>query len=187
MLRNSLLGLMLILIVVGTVSAQSEWSGFYAGGNLGAALGRSTANTKTEFSSTGGYFAASSVESIEIIGRQRLRDNGFTGGLEAGLNVHTGSFVFGGELDYESLRLNGSESVTVPYTCCFGTSFTLDQSFKTNWLFTARPRAGFAMGPTLFYATGGLAVTKVEYQAQFSDTFAAASASLSEVSLKTCR
>jgi len=182
MVRNSLFGLMLILIVVGVASAQSEWSGFYAGGNFGTALGRSTTNTKTEFDPTiNGYFAASSVEAIEISGRQKLRDSGFSGGLEAGFNVHSGSFVFGGEVDYESLRLNGSESVTVPYTCpvCFGTSFTLDQSFKTNWLFTARPRAGFAMGSTLFYATGGLAVTKVDYQAQFSDTFAAATESAS--------
>ena len=173
MLKNCLFGLMLILIVVGVASAQSEWNGFYAGGNIGASLGRSTANTKSEFSSTG-YFAASSVEALEINGRQKLSANAFTGGLEAGINAQAGSLVFGGEVDYESLRLNGSESVTVPYPCCTGTSFTLDQSFKTNWLFTARPRAGFAMGAMLLYATGGLAVTKVDYQAQFSDTYAAA-------------
>ena len=180
MLKHCLFGLILILIVVGAASAQPEWNGFYAGGNLGAALGRSTANTKSEFdSASGGYFSASSVQALEVNGRQKLSDNGFTGGLEAGLQSQAGSFVFGGEADYESFRLNGSQSSTVPYPCCTGTGFTLDQSFKTTWLFTARPRAGFAMGSALIYATGGLAVTKVDFQAQFSDTYAAATESAS--------
>jgi len=176
MFKKSLLALSLIPIFVVAASAQTNWNGFYVGGNIGGAMGRSTANTSTIFNPTSdGYFAPDSVASIETEGRQKLSANAFTGGLEAGVNAQSGSIVFGGEVDYESLRMSDSASSTVPYSCCVGTSFTLDQSFKTNWLFTARPRVGLAMGSSLLYATGGLAVTKVDYQAQFSDTFAGAS------------
>jgi outer membrane immunogenic protein len=174
MFKRSLFGFLLILIFVTVAVAQTEWKGFYAGGNIGGALGRSTADTSTIFSSSG-YFAGSSVTAIESAGRQKLSANAFTGGLEAGINAQFGNNIFGGEVDYESLRLNDSQSSTLDYPCCAGTSFTVDQSFKTNWLLTARPRFGHAMGPALVYATGGLAVTKVDYEAQFADTFATAS------------
>ena len=174
MFKKSLLALSLIPIFVMGASAQSDWKGFYAGGNIGGALGRSTADTSTIFTGTD-YFVASSVMAIESAGRQKLSTNAFTGGLEAGINAQFGNSVLGGELDYESLRMSDSQSSTVPYPCCTTTSFTVDQSFKTNWLLTARPRFGYAMGSALLYATGGLAVTKVDYQAQFSDTFAGAS------------
>jgi outer membrane immunogenic protein len=174
MFKKSLFALSLIPIFVVAASAQTDWNGFYAGGNIGGALGRSTANTSTVFSA-GEYFFPDSVPAIESAGRQKLSANSFTGGLEAGINAQSGSIVFGGELDYESLRMSDSASTTVPYPCCAGTSFTVDQSFKTNWLVTARPRIGFTIGPSLLYATGGLAVTKVDYHAQFSDTGGGAS------------
>ena len=174
MLKRSLLVFLLIPIFVVTASAQTDWNGFYAGGNVGAALGRSTANTSTVFTGSD-YFVASSVAQIESAGLQKLRANAFTGGLEAGINGQAGSSIFGGEFDYESLRMSDSQSVTIAYPCCTTTNFTIDQSFKTNWLLTARPRFGHAIGSALLYATGGLAVTKVDYQAQFSDTFAGAS------------
>jgi len=121
------------------------------------------------------YFVADSVMAIASAGRQKLSANAFTGGLETGTNFQFGSNVVGAELDYESLRMSDSQSTTVAYPCCTTTSFTIDQSFKTNWLLTARPRFGHVVGPALVYATFGLAVTKVDYQAQFTDTFAGAS------------
>jgi outer membrane immunogenic protein len=174
MFKKSLLALSLVPIFVVAASAQSEWNGFYVGGNIGGALGRSTANTSTVYTGSD-YFVASSVAAIESAGLQKLSANSFTGGLETGINTQFGNNVLGGELDYESLRMSDSLSSTIPNTFNPTTSFTIDQSFKTNWLLTARPRFGRAMGPTLLYVTGGLAVTKVDYQAQYSDTFAGAS------------
>ena len=81
MLRKCLFGMSLILIFVAAASAQTEWNGFYAGGNFGGALGRSTANTSTVFNSAG-YFAASSVATLENNGRQKLSADAFTGGLK---------------------------------------------------------------------------------------------------------
>jgi len=165
---------MLIPIFVVAASAQTDWKGFYAGGNVGAALGRSTANTSTIFTGSD-YFVADSIAAISTAGRQTLSANAFTGGVETGINSQFGDNVLGAELDYESLRMSDSQSSTVPYSCCTPSNFTIDQSFKTNWLVTARPRFGRVVGSALLYATGGLAVTKVDYEAQFTDTYAGAS------------
>jgi outer membrane immunogenic protein len=174
MLKKSLIALMWIPIFVVAASAQTNWNGFYAGGNFGAALGRSTADTSTIFTGSD-YFLPDSVAAIASAGRQKLSANAFTGGLETGINSQFGNNVLGAELDYESLRMSDNQSSSLPYPCCTTTSFTIDQSFKTNWLLTARPRFGRVVGPALIYATGGLAVTKIDYEAQFTDTFAGAS------------
>jgi outer membrane immunogenic protein len=94
--------------------------------------------------------------------------------LPVGLKAASMHNPEGAEVDYESLRLSDNESTTEPNSCCAGTTFTLNQSFKTTWLLTARPRIGHTMGSALIYVTGGLGVTKVDYQAEYTDTFAAA-------------
>jgi outer membrane immunogenic protein len=48
--------------------------------------------------------------------------------------------------------------------------FTIGQSVKTDWMWTLRPRIGYAWGPWLGYLTGGLAVTDARISASFSDT-----------------
>lgn len=174
MLKRFFCAILFVPILVVAASAQSEWSGFYAGGNVGAALGRSTADTSTVFNPSG-YFAVGSVAAIQTAGRQSLSANAFTGGVEAGIQAQSDNDVFGGEIDYDSLRMSDSASTTVPYPGFAATSFTIDQSFKTNWMLTARPKYGRVVGAALIYVTVGLAVTKVDYQAQFSDTFAGAS------------
>lgn len=150
-----------------------DWTGFYVGGYAGGGFGRASANTSTVFSSTG-YFAATSVGAISTAGSQRISPRGFSGGGTIGYNHQSGSFVIGAEADYGSLNLKKSVATTATYPCCGPTNFTVTQSVKTRWLFTARPRVGYAAGKSLFYVTGGLAVTDLNYQALFVDTFATA-------------
>jgi outer membrane immunogenic protein len=45
---------------------------------------------------------------------------------------------------------------------------------KSDWLFTLRPRLGFAANNWLLYVTGGLAVGDVKANFLFTDTFATA-------------
>jgi len=175
-LKRFLLTGSLVLCFVSAAAAQPAWQGFYAGGSVGGALNRSTANTMSSFSPTG-YFAASSVNALTIAGRQRLNDDAFTGGLEAGFNAQSGSAVFGVETDYAALRMNATQSNTVTYPCCIGSSFTITQALKTRWLYTLRPRFGITSGPALFYVTGGFALTRLNYQEAFSDNFGPASGS----------
>ena len=155
------------------VPLPSKWTGFYVGGNLGVVNGKAKARTTTVFATTG-YFNVTSPPAINTAGAQTVTSNGFTGGGQAGYNHQSGAIVVGIEADIGAMRLRGTKSTTAPYPCCAGTNFTVTQTVKTNWLFTARPRLGVKVGNALVYGTVGVAVTKINYQALFTDTFATA-------------
>ena len=83
--------------------------------------------------------------------------------------------MIGGEVDFGSMDLSDTRvGPLVTYPCCAPTAFRVTQQFRTSWLFTARPRIGYAAGKWLLYGTGGLALTNLHYQAFFADTFATA-------------
>lgn len=67
-------------------------------------------------------------------------DTGFIVGPTLGFNYQTGAFVFGLEGDWDYSSLSGTTS---------------GGTFKSNWLATARGRAGYAWNRVLLYATGG--------------------------------
>jgi outer membrane immunogenic protein len=151
------------------VAPAYSWSGFYAGVNAGGAWGNSSLNTSTTFDPALGYFASSSVPAVNAVGSQKAKPNGFTGGVEAGYNWQTGSFVFGVESDFNYLGLRGHATGRGVYPCCAPAAFAINSSVNTNWLFTARPRIGVASGNWLFYATGGLAITDLNAKFTFTD------------------
>ncbi|HTC92792.1 MAG TPA: outer membrane beta-barrel protein [Terriglobales bacterium] len=164
----------LIFALVAMGTAQSgNFTGFYVGVNLGGASGTSDAKTTTIFSPTG-YFAMTSPGAIAIAGRQQLTPTSFTGGGQAGFNFQISHIVLGAEADFGHMQLSQSMQKSGTYPCCAPTGFTVTQSVRTDWLFTARPRLGVAFGPVMFYGTGGLAVTDFNYKARFDDTFATA-------------
>ena len=124
--------------------------------------------------SPGDYFVPSDVTQIASSGQDTIHPNGGTGGIQAGYNWQAGNVVYGAEVDFDALDLNGSRSITTEYLSAPGTFFTINQSIKTDWLFTARPRIGWVSNNWLLYATGGLAVTELKFNNTFTDTFAAA-------------
>jgi outer membrane immunogenic protein len=148
-----------------------KWSGAYVGLNGGWTRGLSDAKTTTVFSPTG-YFAQSSVPAIASAGSQSLENDNFTGGIQAGYNWQFGKAVIGGEMDFNYQGIDDSKSCTAGYPCCAPTTFTVESRVQTDWLFTVRPRIGFAMDKWLIYATGGLAVTNIKADFKFTDTFA---------------
>jgi len=165
------------LAVVMAGSAQAgDFSGVYVGVNAGGATGATNAQTTTVFSPTG-YFATSSVPAIATAGNQQLNADGFAGGGLFGANVQFGHLVMGAEGDYGTLHLSEGATTTANYPCCAGTGFTVNQTLRTRWLFTARPKVGVAYHRIFLYATGGAARTHVNYFEHFTDTFATANES----------
>lgn len=160
----------LALAFAGAAKAQ-DFKGFYAGGYLGASIAHSDAATTVAFSPTG-YFASTSPPAIAKAGVQKMSPTGITGGGLGGYNFQAGKLVVGFEVDFGAMKLSDSKSTTATYPCCAPTTFTVAQSVKTDWLFTARPRLGFASGHWMVYGTGGLALTNLNYQEVFTDTFA---------------
>jgi outer membrane immunogenic protein len=162
-----------------SVSANAQdFKGFYVGGYAGGVKGGSNAFTSTVFSPTG-YFAQSSVPAIAAAGNQPLSPRGFNGGGQVGYNLQSGHWVFGVEADFGSMHIKDDFSSRALYPCCAPTSFTVTQTVKSSWLFTARPRLGIASGPFMVYGTGGVAVTNFDYSEDFIDTFANAHESAS--------
>jgi outer membrane immunogenic protein len=148
-----------------------NWSGFYVGGNAGGAWGYSEARTSTVFNQAG-YFIPTSPAAVTSAGDQDMTPTGFTGGGQAGYNWQFGSLVVGAEADIDYLGLKGSSSGGDIYPT-LKSSFTVNSSISTDWLFTARPRIGWAINNWLIYVTGGLAVGDVKGKFNFTDTTSA--------------
>jgi outer membrane immunogenic protein len=155
------------------VAPAFSWTGFYVGVNGGGAWGHSDMSTSTIFDPAG-YFATTSPPAINAVGAQHINTSGGTFGGQLGFNRQFGAAVLGIEADIEWLGLTGSATGSGIYPCCAPTGFTVTSSMKTDWLFTLRPRLGFAADHWLFYVTGGLAVGDVKSNFVFTDTFATA-------------
>ena len=158
------------------VAPAFSWTGFYVGVVGGGEWSHSDARTSTVFSPTG-YFATSSVPAIGAVGAQHINASGGTFGGEAGYNWQVGSVVLGVETDFSWFGLKGTTAGGALYPCCAPTAFAVASTVETDWLFTFRPRVGFAVDHWLLYGTGGLAVTNLKAAWAFADTFATAAES----------
>lgn len=115
--------------------AVYEWSGPYVGVQLGYGWG----DVDSHDSQIGNGFSdwADSWGS-----------NGVLGGIHLGYNQAYGSFVLGAEGDIEASGMSGSVD----------SEFAGNIKTKIDVQGSLRARLGYAMGPALLYATGGLAV-----------------------------
>jgi outer membrane immunogenic protein len=134
-----------------------SWTGFYIGANAGYGWGdNATRCSSTDLGSVCDRFPD-------------ISSSGFIGGVQVGSNWQSGSFVFGFEGDFNWLDIR--EATRFPTTFPTIDPGKSDQiSARYDWLGTARARAGFAAGQSLFYATGGLAVGRVKSQYIFDVT-----------------
>jgi outer membrane immunogenic protein len=163
------------------------WCGFYVGGNAGWAWGRDAINSTTVFPSP--PFLAVDVAAISSASSQTLNPNGFTGGTQFGYNLQRGPWVLGIEEDFEYLGLKASRGGTFPFPSTLPGGaigpptvfFSTATSVSTSWLFTARPRVGWASNNWLLFVTGGLAVGRES----FSQTIGVVAPFVSSNSLAT--
>jgi outer membrane immunogenic protein len=144
-------------------AAVINWTGFYVGGNAGGAWGT---DRVTSALNAPAPFLAVDTAAVSSAASPRLNPTGFTGGVQAGYNWQTGSWVWGGEADFDYLGLKASNNATLPFpsTLPGGAAgpptafFSTATSESADWLLTLRQRAGWAIENWLFYVTGGLAV-----------------------------
>ncbi len=162
-----------------------NWTGFYLGANAGGLWGHSDVTSSAPCTAAllggpnAGYFCTMTTglangAAVGAAGTGSLSGSGFTGGVQAGYNWQTGNAVLGLETDFDAFHFRGSQSVSANYPVfahVFPTdTFTVGTSVETNWLYTARARIGWLVNPNILaYATGGLAVTRLEVANSFSD------------------
>jgi outer membrane immunogenic protein len=122
-----------------------NWGGLFVGGTFGYGIGRNDSTL------TVGPPALAAETFF-------LSPRGFEGGGIVGYNWQFGRFVTGVETDIQGSVNSGY--LTCVFVCNIGTATTIDQSL--SWLGTVRARLGYAVGPALFYATGGAAYGEVQ-------------------------
>jgi outer membrane immunogenic protein len=149
------------------VAPAFSWSGCYIGGNAGGSWQRLN-NSLSVVDAPAGYFFTAAIPGVNASGSPNLNSSGFTGGGQIGCNWQSGNWVWGVELDAESIHLNRSVGGQFLYTTN-GAPYNLTESASANWMFTARPRVGWAFDHALLYVTGGLAVTKLNFTQNFSE------------------
>jgi outer membrane immunogenic protein len=149
-----------------------NWTGFYVGLNAGYAWGTADPSTTTELTPTN-YWNGTAVPQVNTSGVGQVHPKGFVGGGQIGYNVQSGMFVSGIEADFDALNLRASHTSSSVFTCC-GIPYTMTQRFSTDWLSTVRGRFGVAANNWLFYATTGVAFTRLSNNSSYIDSAAAA-------------
>jgi outer membrane immunogenic protein len=121
-----------------------NWAGLFVGGTFGYGIGRND--------STFVVPAGANAEAFFLSPR------GFDAGGIIGYNWQFGSWVLGADADFQGST--GSGYLTCVNLCIGANATTIDQ--KLSWFGTVRGRLGYAIGPALFYATGGGAFGEVK-------------------------
>jgi opacity protein-like surface antigen len=103
-------------------------------------------------------------------------------GVRAGNNWQNGSFVFGLETDAQVTTLNSRFSTTLTATSIppIFSLPTATTNGEVEWYGTARARFGWAPGPVLLYATGGLAYGTVDLNSTLTGPTAVLGSQISE-------
>lgn len=122
------------------------WTGFYVGGQVGYGWGVDT--TKEFLTATMGYVGL----------KNRFEPDGMIGGVHVGANYQFGAIVAGLEGDIEFGQIQGGFSD--PPVAPFNPGGRGKTEIDTQG--SVRLRLGYAIGPALFYATGGVAVANIK-------------------------
>jgi outer membrane immunogenic protein len=128
--------------------AAASWAGWYIGLNGGSAWQHSVTNSS--------YFETQGTS-------QTTEVSSLIGGGQIGYNWQNGNYVYGVEADISGLTGTGS---TQDHRVGEGKITTN----KIKWLSTLRTRQGLAIGDTLLYMTGGLAIAGVNNTSTFCNT-----------------
>ena len=122
-----------------------KWAGLFVGGTFGYGIGRNDSTFIIPIPAT-------NAEAFFLSPR------GFDAGGIIGYNWQFGSWVLGLDADFQGST--GSGYLTCVNLCSGVGATTIDQ--RLSWFGTVRGRLGYAVGPALFYATGGGAFGEVK-------------------------
>jgi outer membrane immunogenic protein len=139
----------------------TNWSGFYAGVNLGYGWGNNDTDLADATPAPNAGATDLASQSLSVGSR------GVIGGGQAGYNWQMGSFVTGLEADIQGSGVKGSATqsklaLITPTVGLFPTSIDGSSDQKLSWFGTFRGRVGTTITPDLLvYGTGGLAYGQV--------------------------
>lgn len=183
-MRKLLLATASLTFIAGAAQAQeTTWTGPYVGVSAGWAdrnekrsetIGFDT-NLDGTFDNTvntaaganafsPGFCGGSYSTNAAVGGCSKDDDTDVELAVRAGYDYQMGSFVVGGLVEYSQLQLN--DAATGFSTTPAGYAFNR----KLNDLWAVRARGGYAMGDSLFYATGGYARGNMKHSFNTTNT-----------------
>ncbi len=141
-----------------------SWTGFYVGGYLGGSFGSSNMQ---EINGPGELaFLPGQVTSVN------LDPSAFVYGGFAGFNYQfpSSSVVLGGEAEFGGTTGSTTGAVysgVIPYAPAIEDGIPTYNKLSEPWVFRARARLGWAMGPLLPFIAGGVSVTQAKLDLTF--------------------
>lgn len=152
-----------------------DWTGYYAGVNLGAAMG----TAEMGLSPSGAFFGPTAIDISDgnfWRGSRDLDSTDLTSGVQAGYQQAFGRYVLGVEADIGYLGLEDSASVTA-FNPGSGGTYRLDQKMETDLFASLRPRLGYVpealSNDLLLFVTGGVTLTRAKVEQTFTQLNAA--------------
>jgi outer membrane immunogenic protein len=150
-----------------------NWTGFYAGGNVGYSWG----DVKSSFFDPGfpAGFGFGPGGDLPSSFPTSLKPDGIIGGVQFGYNWQLNDrWLLGLEADFQGSDEKARISFSNNYSCDFEGFIRCDlgqtRQAKIHWFDTVRGRIGWLVTPTTFvYGTGGLAFGKVSLSGTITD------------------
>jgi len=139
--------------------ALYDWTGFYAGGNVGG--GWAHVSGPIDLAAT----SDTDASSVSLHGRSA---GSFTGGGQVGFQQQFDQWVFGleGDFDFSSSKSAETLGVNPPDLFVEGDQFSAKSSVHGS----IRARAGYAWDRFLAYVTGGVAFAPLKVESNFIAT-----------------
>lgn len=166
--RREFAGVLLLAVAASALAggpdahcAGHRWSGFYMGGNVGYIRG--DVSQSIAFHNSWLTDGTQDDTFLKRFTDQQLKANGFIGGAQAGYRYQIQHWVPGVVMDFDYVRLNKNYASGNVFNAISGNTYTVDASYKTNWLLTLRPQLGYSFGRVLPYLTGGFAAIREKY------------------------
>jgi opacity protein-like surface antigen len=161
-----------------TFATSSVWKnpdsylGFYLGGAVGSIYAGPDVGSVND---TAYFTSGADINTVNAAGTSIRRPRTAIAGIEAGHDWVWKRIVYGMAMDYGVMSLNGSYTQNNRLYSSSSDQFSIHTEAKTKQLFTLRGRLGFSTKlhwPSLFYATGGVAITRFAINNTFSDNAA---------------
>ncbi len=146
--------LSVLLLNTHAIADESKWQGSYMGFSSGYGYDKQ----EITLSRTLGVITAGS-NTVD-------KKGAMIGGIQGGHNWQNGNYVYGLELDFNPSAIQHQETL---YKDWGYANDTLTTKTSVNWFSTLRGRAGILVHNNLLvYATGGLAIGRVNTTSQFT-------------------
>jgi outer membrane immunogenic protein len=151
---------------------SNSWTGLYLGLNAGGSWSNSSAHFSADAGNGAVVIPPGDIAAINGATFHNSNDFRFSGGIEGGYNYQMGNILLGVETDFDLLDVKQIKSLTFPSTALIQPpiNVTITDRLTTDWMWTVRPRIGWAGGPWLIYFTGGLAYSSLKFTTSYNDT-----------------